>query len=157
MQQMNSQITSEYGNDTQRLPQSELETLKKALLEYPVDNRHGITFEYVMIKGVNDSVLHAKKLVKFVHGLKAKVNLIPMNAHPGNPMAASEEASLRAFQEYLSDRSIPAPVRYSRGQDVSAACGQLAAKRQAELQIDPRYVAAARRSERRSAGLTVIQ
>lgn len=134
-----------------------LATLKEALLDYPINNRHGITFEYVMIKDVNDSILHAKKLVKFLHGLKAKVNLIPMNPHPGNPMAASEEARLRAFQEYLSDRSIPAPVRYSRGQDVSAACGQLAAKRQAELQIDPRYVAAARRSERRSASLPIIQ
>ncbi|MBX9702757.1 MAG: 23S rRNA (adenine(2503)-C(2))-methyltransferase RlmN, partial [Silvanigrellaceae bacterium] len=106
-----------------------LSALKEVLLSYPIQTRHGITFEYVMIKGVNDSLLHAKKLVKFVHGLKAKVNLIPMNPHPGTLMTSSEEESMRAFQKYLSDRSIPAPVRYSRGQDVSAACGQLAAKR----------------------------
>ncbi len=134
-----------------------LATLKEALLDYPINSRHGITFEYVMIKGINDSILHAKKLVKFLHGLKAKVNLIPMNPHPGNPMAASEELSLRTFQQYLSDRSIPAPVRYSRGQDVSAACGQLAAKRQTELQTDPRHVAAARRSERRNSSLNILQ
>lgn len=126
-----------------------LAALKEVLLQYPVNNRHGITFEYVMIKDVNDSILHAKKLVKFLHGMKAKVNLIPMNPHPGNPMSASDEAHLREFQQYLSDRSIPAPVRYSRGQDVSAACGQLAAKRQAELASDPRTVAAFRRKERR--------
>jgi 23S rRNA (adenine2503-C2)-methyltransferase len=124
-----------------------LADLKKALLEYPVQTRHGITFEYVMIKGKNDSVLHAKKLVKFLHGLKAKVNLIPLNRHPGNPMEAAETDALRAFQEYLSVRSIPAPVRYSRGQDVSAACGQLASKRQSELDLPPRTVALARRRE----------
>ncbi len=124
-----------------------LDELKKVLLEYPVQTRHGITFEYVMIKDENDSIAHAKKLVKFLHGLKAKVNLIPMNAHPGNPMEASVEERLRAFQSYLSERSIPAPVRYSRGQDVSAACGQLASKRQAELSLPPRTVALARRRE----------
>lgn len=126
-----------------------LEVLKKALLDYPVQTRHGITFEYVMIQGENDSIQHAKKLVKFVHGLKAKVNLIPMNAHPGNPMRASEEESLRNFQKYLSDRSIPAPVRYSRGQDVSAACGQLAMKRQEELHLEPHKVARSRKKELR--------
>lgn len=129
--------------------QYSLEVLKKALLDYPVQTRHGITFEYVMIQGENDSIQHAKKLVKFVHGLKAKVNLIPMNAHPGNPMRASEEESLRNFQKYLSDRSIPAPVRYSRGQDVSAACGQLAMKRQEELHLEPHKVARSRKKELR--------
>ena len=125
-----------------------LEVLKKALLEYPVQTRHGITFEYVMIHGENDSIAHAKKLVKFIHGLKAKVNLIPMNAHPGNPMRASEEAALKAFQKYLADRSIPAPIRYSRGQDVSAACGQLAMKRAEELELKPREVARLRKAEK---------
>ena len=127
-----------------------LDVLKQALLDYPVQTRHGITFEYVMIHGENDSIAHAKKLVKFLHGLKAKVNLIPMNAHPGNPMQASEEAELRAFQKYLSDRSIPAPVRYSRGQDVSAACGQLATKRQSELDLEPHKVARSRKKEIRT-------
>lgn len=125
-----------------------LAALKEALLQYPIQTRHGITFEYVMIRGVNDSLEHAKKLVKFVHGLQAKVNLIPLNAHPGAGMSASDAAPLRAFQDYLSQRSIPAPVRYSRGQDVSAACGQLAAKRAEELDLPPRTVALARRRER---------
>lgn len=124
-----------------------LAELKETLLRYPVQTRHGITFEYVMINGVNDSIPHAKKLVKFLHGLKAKVNLIPMNPHPGSEMVATDPERMREFQKYLTDRSIPAPVRYSRGQDVSAACGQLASKRQSELKLPPRAVALARRRE----------
>ena len=62
-------------------------------------------------------------------------------------MEASGESSLRTFQQYLSVRSIPAPVRYSRGQDVSGACGQLAAKRKEEIDLPPRKVALARRRE----------
>ncbi len=117
-----------------------LAVLKEALLKYPCPNRYGITFEYVMIKGENDSIQHAKQLVKFVHGMKAKVNLIPMNHFPGNPMSSAETESIQAFQKYLVDRSIPAPVRYSRGQDISGACGQLAAKREEEIDMDPRLL-----------------
>jgi 23S rRNA (adenine2503-C2)-methyltransferase len=124
-----------------------LAELKKALLEYPIQTRHGITFEYVMIKGVNDSLVHAKKLVRFLSGIKAKVNLIPMNPHPGSSMASTDEMQMRVFQEYLTKRSIPAPVRYSRGQDVSAACGQLATKRKPDLELPPRTVALERRRE----------
>jgi 23S rRNA (adenine2503-C2)-methyltransferase len=114
-----------------------LEVLKQALMEYPAPSRYGITFEYVMIQGENDSIADAKKLVKFLHGIKAKVNLIPMNHFPGSTLTTSEAESIRTFQQYLSDRSIPAPVRYSRGQDVSAACGQLAAKRAGEVDMSP--------------------
>lgn len=117
-----------------------LAELKQALLDYPCPGRHGFTFEYVMIKDENDSLWHAKQLVKFLHGLKAKVNLIPMNHFPGSPLSSAEAESIRAFQKYLTDRSIPAPVRYSKGQDISGACGQLAAKRQGELDMDPRVL-----------------
>lgn len=127
-----------------------LEELKKALLEYPIQTRHGITLEYVMIKGKNDSLRHAKALVKFAHGLKVKVNLIPLNPHPGSPMEPALEESLKAFQVYLEERSISAPVRYSRGQDVSGACGQLAVKRQDELTQDPRLLWQKRRQEARA-------
>ena len=133
-----------------------LPVLKEALLKYPVQTRHGITFEYVMIQGVNDSLLHAKKLVSFLSGLQAKVNLIPMNAHPGSTMSASLEETIRQFQKYLSDRSIPAPVRYSRGQDISGACGQLATKRQDELHMTPRSVALSRQKEYRNASSGVL-
>ena len=117
-----------------------LSVLKEALLEYPYHPRHGITFEYVMIKGENDTTWHAKKLVKFLHGLKAKVNLIPMNHFPGSTLSTAGNEEIHAFQKYLTDRSIPAPVRYSRGQDISGACGQLAAKREDELNVDPRIL-----------------
>jgi len=115
-----------------------LEELKKALLEYPAPSRYGITFEYVMIEGVNDSLQDAKKLVHFLHGIKAKVNLIPVNPFPGVAITASTEERIREFQTYLTKRSIPAPVRYSKGKDVSGGCGQLAAKRKDELDMDPR-------------------
>lgn len=115
-----------------------LEDLKQALLEYPAPKRYGITFEYVMIEGVNDTLQDAKKLVHFLHGLKAKVNLIPINHFPGIAMNPSKAEKIRQFQAYLAERSIPAPVRYSRGQDISGGCGQLAAKRKEELHLDPR-------------------
>ncbi|MBS0629289.1 MAG: 23S rRNA (adenine(2503)-C(2))-methyltransferase RlmN [Verrucomicrobia bacterium] len=124
-----------------------LEILKEALLEYPAPKRYGITFEYVMIEGANDSIQDAKKLVRFLHGLKAKVNLIPINHFPGVEMKASDAERIRQFQTYLTERSIPAPVRYSRGQDISGGCGQLAAKHQDELDLDPREVSRRRRAE----------
>ncbi len=122
-----------------------LDELKKALLDYPAPSRHGITFEYVMIEGVNDSLQDAKKLVHFLHGLKAKVNLIPVNPFPGVAITASSEERIREFQMYLSHRSIPAPVRYSKGRDISSGCGQLAAKRKDELHMDPRKLHRKRR------------
>lgn len=133
-----------------------LQDLKEALLEYPAPNRHGITFEYVMIFGVNDSIADAKKLVAYLHGLKAKVNLIPLNHFPGNAMEASSEASLQEFQRYLSERSIPAPIRYSRGQDISGGCGQLAAKKEDELHLDPRDLHREKRKAALSSKLNII-
>lgn len=117
-----------------------LSLLKEALLEYPVQTRHGITFEYLMIQGLNDSLSHAKKLVTFLHGLQAKVNLIPMNPFPGSLYTASQDTTIREFQQYLADRGIPAPVRYSRGQDVSGACGQLAARRLEDMPLTPQEI-----------------
>ena len=122
-----------------------LAALKEVLLTYPAPSRYGITFEYVMIENVNDSILDAKRLVKFLHGIKAKVNLIPINHFPGIEMHPSKQERLREFQKYLSDRSIPAPIRYSRGQDVSGGCGQLAAKAHDEIDMDPRLLHKMRR------------
>ncbi len=127
-----------------------LDDLKEVLLKYPSPPRYGITFEYVLIEGVNDAIADAKKLVRFLHGLKAKVNLIPINLFPGVNMRPSSAERIRTFQLYLTSRSIPAPVRYSRGQDISGGCGQLAAKREEELNMDPREVARARRHQKRN-------
>lgn len=128
-----------------RYPLSEL---KRVLMNYPAPKRLGITFEYVMIEGENDHLEDAKKLVKFLSGLKAKVNLIPINHFPGLEMKASTADRLRRFQSYLAERSIPAPVRYSRGQDISGGCGQLAAKTQEELDVDPRILRRQRKQSR---------
>ncbi len=122
-----------------------LDEMKEVLKKYPAPSRHGVTFEYVLIQGENDSIQDAKKLVKFLHGIKAKVNLIPINNFPGVDMLPSDTAHITDFQKYLTDRSIPAPVRYSRGQDISAGCGQLAAKRENELHLDPRVLQKQRR------------
>ncbi len=125
-----------------------LSELKKTLMRYPAPKRYGVTFEYVMIEGENDTIEDARKLVKFVSGLKAKVNLIPINHFPGLEMKASTADRLKIFQSYLAERSIPAPVRYSRGQDISGGCGQLAAKTQEELNVDPRVLRRQRKQAR---------
>lgn len=124
-----------------------LSELKKALLEYPLGPRDHFTFEYMLIDGVNDSLQDVKKLVHFLHGLRAKVNLIPMNNHPGSSMKASSLEKIRAFQQYLMKRSIAAPVRCSRGQDISAACGQLAGKHQDEVHLSPQEISRQRRRD----------
>ncbi len=105
-----------------------LASLKDALLQYQKTTGDKITLEYIMIKDKNCGIKEAKTLIKFIHGLRVKVNLIPFNAHPGLDYQRPEEDDIRAFQKYLTERSVPAPVRYSKGLDVSAACGQLAAK-----------------------------
>lgn len=105
-----------------------LARLKEALQQYQQKTGKKITIEYILIREKNCGLREAKDLVKFLHGLRAKVNLIPFNAHPGLPYQRPDDEEIRQFQKYLADRSIPAPVRYSKGLDVSAACGQLAAK-----------------------------
>jgi 23S rRNA (adenine2503-C2)-methyltransferase len=115
-------------NRTELMPLNKkysLEKLKEVLLKYQKKTGNKITLEYILIKDVNSSIADAKKLVRFIHGLRVKVNLIPFNQHPGLPFDRPDDAVMEDFQKYLSDRSIPAPIRYSKGLDVSAACGQL--------------------------------
>lgn len=114
-----------------------LNELKGALLEYQKLTGDKVTIEYILIKGVNCGLREAKELVRFLHGLRAKVNLIPFNAHPGLPYDRPDDDEIRTFQKYLAERSIPAPVRYSKGLEVSAACGQLAAKHREILHVKP--------------------
>ena len=114
-----------------------LSELKAALTGWQKKTGQKITIEYILIKDKNSGKREAKELVKFLHGLKAKVNLIPFNSHPGLPYDRPAEADIEAFQAYLSERGYPAPVRYSKGLDVSAACGQLAAKHVSSLSAAP--------------------
>lgn len=105
-----------------------LKELLKACKEFPLKPRERITFEYVMLKDVTDSDLEAKRLVKLLQGLKAKVNLIPHNPAEELPFESSSTDRVLAFQKILIDSGLSAFIRRPRGQDIFAACGQLAAK-----------------------------
>ena len=84
-----------------------------------------ITFEYVMLLGVNDAAADARELLRLIRGIPAKVNLIPFNPWPGAPYECSEEDAIRAFAEIVMNAGYHAPVRTPRGRDILAACGQL--------------------------------
>ena len=100
--------------------------LMAACRDYPtVANSRRITFEYVMLKGVNDSPADARALVRLLAGIAAKVNLIPFNPWPGAAFECSTEAAIKAFAGIVNAAGYSAPVRAPRGQDIMAACGQL--------------------------------
>ena len=103
-----------------------IETLIEALRDYPrLSNSERITFEYVMIKDVNDSELDAYRLVKLITGIPAKINLIPFNEWPGSPYRRSEWSQIKKFAEIIHRAGYASPVRTPRGEDIMAACGQL--------------------------------
>jgi 23S rRNA (adenine2503-C2)-methyltransferase len=100
--------------------------LMAAVRKYPgSSNARRITFEYVMLKGVNDSLDDAKRLVQLLKGIPAKVNLIPFNPWPGAPYECSDWDTIEAFAEVLNRAGYASPVRTPRGRDIMAACGQL--------------------------------
>ena len=105
-----------------------LATLKKALAAYPLKPTRRITFEYVLLGGVNDRPEQAAALAQWLKGLPAKVNLIAFNPHEGAGFEPPSPQAIEAFQQELISRHVTAIVRKSRGADISAACGQLAAK-----------------------------
>ncbi len=102
-----------------------LAELMAALRDYPTSNARRITFEYVMLKGVNDSPAAARALVKLVAGIPAKFNLIPFNPWPGAGFETSEMATIQRFSDILFEAGYSAPIRLPRGRDILAACGQL--------------------------------
>ncbi len=100
--------------------------LLAACREYPsANNARRITFEYVMLKGVNDTEADAKELVKLINGIPAKVNLIPFNTWPGAPFKCSDNSTIERFAQIVNDAGYSSPVRTPRGRDILAACGQL--------------------------------
>jgi len=103
-----------------------LAKLLAACRAFPAKNGRRITFEYVLLGGVNDSLEDARRLAGLVRGIPAKVNLIPYNENPGLSFAAPSPEAVQAFQDLLVSRNLTAVVRRSRGRDISAACGQLA-------------------------------
>ena len=102
-----------------------LKNLLEACRHFPLRPRTRITFEYVMLDGINDSPQDARRLVRQLAGIPSKVNLIPLNEAPGIPFRRPTDEKVRQFQELLMAGGLAAIVRSSKGVDISAACGQL--------------------------------
>ncbi len=113
---------------TQVMPITKKWTIAKlmaALREFPLRNRERLTFEYVVLGGVNDDLEHAREMVELIRGLRAKVNLIALNPGPEIPFSTPSEERVFAFQSVFTRAGIPAFIRRPRGRDIYAACGQL--------------------------------
>ncbi|WP_246163157.1 23S rRNA (adenine(2503)-C(2))-methyltransferase RlmN [Oryzomonas sagensis] len=102
-----------------------LRELLRACKEFPLPGRRKVTFEYVMLGGLNDTLEDAKRLLRLISDIPNKVNLIPFNEHEGCDLTAPTRAAVDAFHKYLIDRHVTVITRDSRGGDISAACGQL--------------------------------
>ena len=105
-----------------------IEMLLSACRRFPLPSRRTIMFEYVLIAGVNDTPADAERLAKLLRPLRAKINLIPFNPYEATEFKRPEEGAILAFQKVLMDRHYTAIIRYSKGGDIGAACGQLRAK-----------------------------
>ena len=112
-----------------------LDSLIAAARDFPLRNRERITFEYVLLNGVNDDTSHAREVVVLLHGLRSKVNLIALNPGPGIDFSTPAADRVSAFQNVLMKSGIPTFVRRPRGRDIFAACGQL--KRTVEIATTP--------------------
>jgi 23S rRNA (adenine2503-C2)-methyltransferase len=102
-----------------------LEELLAACRRFPLPFRQRMTFEYVLLDGVNDGVEDARRLARLLKGIRAKINLIPFNDWEGSGFARPPLARILAFQAVLLEQSITATIRWSKGEDIGAACGQL--------------------------------
>ena len=102
-----------------------IEELLNACRRFPLKRRERITFEYVMLKDVNDTPEDARRLVRLLSGIKSKVNLLPLNEAAGIPFERPSEAAVSRFARILAERGVTVSVRKSRGRDIRAACGQL--------------------------------
>jgi len=120
---VNDEIRDKLVPINRKYPLSEL---LDACRNYPgVSNSRRITFEYVMLKGINDSLDDAKELVRLLKGIPAKINLIPFNPWPGSPYECSDWETIESFAEVVYKAGYASPVRTPRGRDIMAACGQL--------------------------------
>ncbi len=109
-----------------------INSIIEAVKRFPIDTRKRVMFEYLVIKNKNDDIKSAKKLVKLLSGIKAKVNLIYFNPYPGTTYDRPELKDMVAFQEYLVKHGLLCTIRDSKGIDISAACGQLKEKNKEE-------------------------
>lgn len=102
-----------------------LKVLLQACREFPLPSRRKLTFEYVLLGGMNDTLADAKRLLRLIHGIPGKVNLIPFNEHEGCEFKAPSREAIDTFHAYLLAHNVTVITRDSRGGDISAACGQL--------------------------------
>ena len=109
-----------------------LKELFEACKSYPLKKNRRITFEYVLLGGINDGLEHAKELAKQIKGIRCKINLIPFNEHPKGPFKRPSDETIFTFQEYLINQNITVLIRKSRGRDILAACGQLVSQHYTE-------------------------
>jgi 23S rRNA (adenine2503-C2)-methyltransferase len=107
-----------------------IKSIIEAVKAFPIDLRKRVLFEYLVIKDVNDSLESAKKLVKLLNGIKAKVNLIYFNPHIGSGFQRPDEKDVAAFANFLNSHGLLCTIRQSKGLDISAACGQLKHRRE---------------------------
>ncbi len=122
----------------------DLQTLFEAIKAYPgLSNSRRVTFEYVMLKGINDSLAEARDLVKLLRRIPAKVNLIPFNPWPGSIYQCSDWDTIEAFAEVLNRAGYSSPIRTPRGRDIFAACGQLRSESKKKTAAEKRREAAA--------------
>jgi 23S rRNA (adenine2503-C2)-methyltransferase len=114
-----------------------LKELMEACRAYPsLSNARRITFEYVMLKGVNDSLEDAKNLIKLLKGVPAKINLIPFNKWPGSAYECASWAQIEKFADFINDAGYASPIRTPRGRDILAACGQLKSESERMRKVD---------------------
>ncbi len=105
-----------------------LEVLLEACRRYPLAPQRRITFEYILLKDINDTAADARRLADLLRPIRAKINLIPFNAHAASQFECPSAAAVLAFQQILVDRRYTAIIRHSKGREISAACGQLRAQ-----------------------------
>ncbi len=110
-----------------------IESIIDAVKGFPIDQRKRVMFEYLVMKDLNDDIKSAKKLIKLLHGIRAKVNLIYFNPYPGSPFKRPDESDMIRFKNYLNDHGLICTIRQSKGIDISAACGQLKEKTENDL------------------------
>jgi 23S rRNA (adenine2503-C2)-methyltransferase len=109
--------------------------LLATLRAYPLEQRRRITFEYVLLAGVNDSIADAGQLAKLLRGIKCKLNIIPYNPHPESPYQRPSKTAVQAFQNECVRLGMPTYLRTPRGDDIDAACGQLANRSGGQLVV----------------------
>lgn len=112
-----------------------IKALLDAIRAYPLEQRRRVTFEYVLLAGVNDALVHAAQLAKLLRGIKCKVNIIPWNPHPESPYQRPADHVIAAFQNECKRLGMPTYLRTPRGDDIDAACGQLANRQNGEALV----------------------